>query len=241
MAIQFICSVRSWSVISRGREVSRLPVLQQPLLDWAFSPRQTAKRSRIFVACTGVCPDMKEKQLPLRITWATSIVAGRSPARVLEVGFGNGLSIHCLSTLLPNARIYGIDRSPSACERARRRNSDAISDGRVVLDCAELPSAAVAGRFDAMVAVNVNLFWTSDAMPELEWVRRRLTGDGVLFLFYEPPSRGQVDRIEARLSENLDRAGFTRREVMHMDHSDAGMLGLVASEPGTTGLPGSDQ
>ncbi|WP_456858055.1 class I SAM-dependent methyltransferase [Bradyrhizobium sp. USDA 4515] len=52
---------------------------------------------------------------------------------VLEVGFGPGVVLQRLSTLVPAGRVAGIDPSQEMVGQARARNAAAIEDGRVEL------------------------------------------------------------------------------------------------------------
>jgi hypothetical protein len=72
-----------------------------------------------------------------------------------------------------------IDRSTTAIERTRRRNSEHIGSGRLALETVDVadfdPGTA---RFDKVFAINVNVFWTTPATEELARIRRALDHDG---------------------------------------------------------------
>src|SRR5262245_40626176 len=53
--------------------------------------------------------------------------------RVLEIGFGPGVGIELLASLLSSGRVAGVDDSEEMVEQARVRNAEAIKTGRVEL------------------------------------------------------------------------------------------------------------
>ena len=71
------------------------------------------------------------------------------------------------------------------------------------LETADLPAAA----FDAVLAINVNLFWTADGVG-FAAVRRTLVPGGRLALVFDAPGEAQAQRIGKTLSVNLAAAGL---------------------------------
>ena len=108
-----------------------------------------------------------------------------------------------------------IDRSATATERTRRRNQQHIASGRLALQTVDLshfgPGSA---RFDKVFAVNVNAFWTTPATDELARVRKALTRDGKLFLFYETPSAARARETAGRVTDALSANGFAEPQLL---------------------------
>jgi SAM-dependent methyltransferase len=69
------------------------------------------------------------------------------------------------------------------------------------------------GAFDKAFAVNVNLFWTGPADPELTTLTRVLRPGGRLLLVYEGP--GGTRDVSPTITANLARHGFAADVVPH--------------------------
>lgn len=53
-------------------------------------------------------------------------------ARILDIGFGNGVTIKKLSKNI-NAKFYGVDISADMVEKAKRENRDGVNTNKVIL------------------------------------------------------------------------------------------------------------
>lgn len=164
--------------------------------------------------------------VPERLSWAVEQLALEPDERVLEIGCGRGVAIELVCRVLTDGRITAIDRSPTATAAARHRNAEHIREGRAVVHTVALHEVNLPDdTFDKVFAVNVNLFWTSDAQAELEQIRRMLRVDGSLHLFYEPPSHDRADSLIRETTEHLTEAGFSS------DVSRRGLLVHIAARP----------
>ena len=65
--------------------------------------------------------------------WVAGLLEVTPGDAVLEIGFGPGVIIQCLSKLASAGYVAGIDPSPEMVEQALARNAMAIKDGRVDL------------------------------------------------------------------------------------------------------------
>lgn len=131
--------------------------------------------------------------------------------KVLEVGFGPGVSIERLATLVPTGQVAGVDYSKEMVEQAKSRNAKAIAAGLVQLQCGSVEALPFADdTFDKALAINSLQVW-SDAMVGLREMRRVIKVGGKIALGFTPqsgkPSTGLIDMltstgfIEARLIE----------------------------------------
>ena len=127
---------------------------------------------------------------------------------VLEVGFGPGVIIRCLSRLVPAGRVAGIDPSAEMVSQARARNATAIRDGRVDLRRGSVESLPFADdAFDKALAINSMQVWP-DAVAGLRAIRRVNRGGRIALGFTRysgQPNRG--------LEEQLLVAGFVDAHV----------------------------
>lgn len=149
------------------------------------------------------------RPVPARIRTAVNLLEVGPDQHLLEIGGGRGVAADLVCARLTTGRYVGIDRSPVAVRAAREHNGDHVRSGRARFEQHALAETdpAELGRFDAVFAINVNLFWTGPARRELDVVRRLLRPSGRLWLFYQTPA-GPV-RVSGPLREHLTRAGFT--------------------------------
>lgn len=140
--------------------------------------------------------------VPRRITWAVEQLAAAE--RILEIGCGGGHALALIRARFPAAEIIAIDRSALQVSRAR----ELVGAGRLRVKQMELADApGVLGAFDAVLAVNVNAFWTAPA-PSLASLARLLRPGGRAYLVYEPPSASRLADVRTRLTASLAEYGF---------------------------------
>jgi ubiquinone/menaquinone biosynthesis C-methylase UbiE len=65
--------------------------------------------------------------------WVAGLLEVTPDDAVLEIGFGPGVIVQCLSKLASAGHVAGIDPSLGMVEQARAWNAIAIKDGRVDL------------------------------------------------------------------------------------------------------------
>ncbi|WP_448811578.1 SAM-dependent methyltransferase [Agromyces bauzanensis] len=180
--------------------------------------------------------------VPERVRWAVERLAPRVGERVLDIGSGTGVSVELLVDLLGDAdaavpghpAVVAIDRSAKAVDRIRKRVPQAVAAGVVdlsVCDVAGLDPAV--GPLDAAVAVNVNVFWTSDAAPELAALARVLAPGGRLLIAYgDSPAPGMdrrhLDQVEASVGGS---SWFDVRHRLDDDHGSAVVAVRTARPP----------
>jgi ubiquinone/menaquinone biosynthesis C-methylase UbiE len=170
---------------------------------------------------------MGKSSIPDRIHRAVDLLEVGPDDRVLEVGPGPGASLALICARLRGGSVTAVDRSASAVAAIRRRLPDELASGRLAVLQSDLADLGLADQsIDKALAVNVNVFWTGTAEPELAAIRRVLRPDGVLCLYYEPPSADRMPALEAAVTANLAAAGFTARAVRD-GHGRPG-LGLTA-------------
>jgi cyclopropane fatty-acyl-phospholipid synthase-like methyltransferase len=147
-----------------------------------------------------------------RNEWAISLLDLQPSDRVLEIGFGPGVTIQKMSEIVTDGIIWGIDHSEVMFRQASKRNQRAISDGRVRLvltSVAQLPSFD--DLLDKILAVNSFQFWDSKT-DVLRRLREQLRTGGIIALVHQPrlPGTTEEDATEAgeRFVRDLEMAGF---------------------------------
>ncbi|MBT2400272.1 cyclopropane-fatty-acyl-phospholipid synthase family protein [Streptomyces sp. ISL-100] len=175
--------------------------------------------------------------VPERLTVAVGLLELRPEDRVLEIGCGRGVAAGLILERLPRGEYVGLDRSEVAVAAASERNAEAVSGGRATFVHTALADAdpEALGRFDKILAVDVNVFWTGPATQELELVTRLLHPSGSLVLCYVPSDPAQVAKAKGLLLTHLSDAGFIATATTHALADDASLLavvGAVAQLPG---------
>ena len=144
-------------------------------------------------------------------------------SRVLELGFGPGLSIEACAARATEGRVVGVDHSEVMVDVASRRNAVAIAQGRVELHAASfdaLPKFDV--PFDRIFGVNAIQF-ASDEGSLLLALRQRLRAGGRIAVTFQSRRAGATSEDTAHggatLAESLEAAGFAevRVEVLPLE------------------------
>jgi SAM-dependent methyltransferase len=154
-------------------------------------------------------------RLPERLVRAVELLDVGAEEHILEVGCGPGVAAALVCERLGRGRLTAIDRSSTAIERARKRNTAALAAGKLDLRRINLADLEPAGgeRFDAILAVNVNLFWTGPAEAELTVLARTLRPGGRVVLVYETPRGTLRERALTAIENGLRAHGFVVRTV----------------------------
>jgi SAM-dependent methyltransferase len=175
--------------------------------------------------------------VPERVRWAVGVLAPRRGERVLDIGSGTGASVELVLEAMGvtdvagrtstradaagPASVVAIDRSATAVGRIRERVADAVASGAV--DVVSTPLAGLdadVGLFDAAFGVNVNVFWTSAAVPELRALARAVRPGGRLLVAYgigpvPLADAGHLDGVEAAIRAT---PWFRVRERLEAEH-----------------------
>ena len=164
---------------------------------------------------------------------------------VLELGFGPGRAIEIMASRAPNGVVYGVDQSTIMLEQAKRRNREAILEGRVCLYHAGFDNLPFAdASIDKILAVNVIYFWR-DTEAVVKEIRRVLRPDGCMSIYatdaatmrgwkFAGPETHRLFRA-GELNEVLLQGGFDRHQIsvksVLMPGKIKGLLATVSAPP----------
>ncbi|MCM6774817.1 class I SAM-dependent methyltransferase [Nocardia sp. CDC141] len=174
-----------------------------------------------------------------RFGWIIETIGVRAGDRVLEIGAGSSPSVAYLAEAVGGGQVVAVDRSATAVARSRRKHAHLVDSGKVRLvqvAVEELRPGDVLGgdgrRFDKVLAVNVNLFWTRRPTAELALIRELLGPGGTLSLVYgygDPTdSVGESPKpLPGKLSGYLAEAGYMVRT-----YSSGDLLCVTATPEG---------
>jgi 2-polyprenyl-3-methyl-5-hydroxy-6-metoxy-1,4-benzoquinol methylase len=152
----------------------------------------------------------------------------RPPARVADVGCGVGWSSIGVALAYPNARVDGFDLDASSIELARANARDAGVDGRVAFEVRDAADAALAGRYDLILACEC-VHDMSDPVGALR-AMCGLASDG-----------GAVLVVDERVAEELLGEGNDVEQIMYgwsvLHCLPAGMADQPSAATGTVMRP----
>jgi cyclopropane fatty-acyl-phospholipid synthase-like methyltransferase len=177
---------------------------------------QFARPTGFWGSITGFIMAHRSSNLE-RNEWAISLLNLQPSDRVLEIGFGPGVTIQKMSEIVIYGVIWGIDHSEVMFRQASKRNQRAISAGKVRLvltSVSQLPSFD--GSFDKILAVNNVQFW-DNKIDVLKRLREQLCMGGIIALVHQPRIPGATEDDATKVGEEfaryLEMAGFNDIKV----------------------------
>ena len=169
-----------------------------------------------------------------RIQWAVELLRVRPNDRVLEVGFGPGISLAQLARRAPQGVVTGVEHSPVMVAQARRRLGREIAAGRVEIQQGSVSALPFAGGvFDKALAVNTLLFWPQP-IADLAEVKRVLAPGGSLLVVWQPHGASDaaaVERAAARVQEQMQAAGFVQISIAFKELPPVRCLAVLGRNP----------
>lgn len=144
--------------------------------------------------------------------WTVENVKARGTERILEVGYGPGITLKKIADNLSTGVIAGIDYSDVMYRMAQKRNYQHCMSKKVVLRCGVIDDFSYhIMYFDIIYGNNVHLFW-EDPVKEFEKLRLLLKPGGKLLMVFQPRwTRGdwEVMQIANRCRLQFEQAGFS--------------------------------
>jgi SAM-dependent methyltransferase len=150
--------------------------------------------------------------------WALAELDPGPEGRVLEVGYGPGLSLSDACRRVCRGHVIGVDKSSVMLRQAGRRNSGSLREGRLELRVGDAQHLdADLSDLDLIYGINVWQFWTDQAATILN-LAGRLGPTGRLALVYMRPPGGSTTGDEAgeRLQKQFVDAGLAAVETRTM-------------------------
>jgi len=155
-----------------------------------------------------------------RNLWTVELLGIEPEHRVLEIGCGPGIAIRACSERVTGGRVVGIDHSSVMLAQARRRNADAVAQGRVELRLGGLEILpSLEGPFDRVCSANVIQF-IPDKTAAYRAIRAVMAPGGRIATTYQPrnrnPTRDDALRMAQEIESHMREAGFvdTRTEEL---------------------------
>lgn len=148
-----------------------------------------------------------------RNAWTVDLLDLQPGGRVLEIGFGPGLSLHRIASRVGTpGLVAGIDLSDTMLSQAQHRNRVAVASARMDLRVASVTHLPDFGAsFDAVLAVKTIGFWP-DLPSRSREIRERLVPEGRFAVTMQPRSKGATaattEQLRLEIEANLCAAGF---------------------------------
>jgi ubiquinone/menaquinone biosynthesis C-methylase UbiE len=121
--------------------------------------------------------------------WTISLLNIQPHQRVLEIGFGPGVSTQMASEKASKGFVAGIDHSRTMVQAASQRNAAAIRAGRMELKHGEVSSLPYPDQsFDIVFSLHSIYFW-SKPVECLKEIKRVLKTDGLLGITIQPKDK----------------------------------------------------
>lgn len=166
-----------------------------------------------------------------RFDWVVAVLEVAPGDHILEIGCGVGMAIEKIAPKLARGgSITAIDKSDAMIGKATERNRELVKAKKIqILKQALSALRLKAHGYNKIFAFNVNLFWTTKATRELDMIRQHLDRNGVLYLFYQPPSPTGLKRITETVSANLQQGKFRIRDILYNDDPSISSCCIIAA------------
>ncbi|MGD8781372.1 MAG: class I SAM-dependent methyltransferase [Ignavibacteria bacterium] len=139
-----------------------------------------------------------------RTKWAVTKLNAKPDDRILEVGFGPGLSIELLTKQIDSGFIAGIDHSDEMVKYANRKNSQKIKEGKVKLGVGSSDAIKYEDNFFTKAfCINVNTFW-SNPKNHMNELKRVLKKGGRLSIYLQPKMVKSFQETKAKVDEIIN-------------------------------------
>lgn len=162
-----------------------------------------------------------------RFEWAAALIAPSADDHILEIGCGAGLLAELIAASPGLGKLTAIDSSAAMIRKAEKRNQASISNGKLTLLTKSFAEARFQRPFNKIVAFNVNFFWKNPE-DELTLIRKLLSADGKLFVFYQTPS-GIDLHLKKKIEDMLNSNGFNIYRALVEDKEPVRSFALIAT------------
>ncbi len=117
--------------------------------------------------------------------WAFNKIELKENAVTLDIGSGGGKTIHTLSKMINNGKLYGIDHSEQSVKESIKKNIVDVNTGKVVIRQASVSNIPFENDyFDLITAFQTHYFWP-DLKNDVKEVFRVLKPKGTFMIVSE--------------------------------------------------------
>ena len=148
--------------------------------------------------------------------WTVEKVNTKGADRILEVGYGPGVSLGKVADNLSTGMIAGVDYSDVMYRMAQKRNYRHSISRKAVLRRGTIDDLGYPRMyFNTIYGANVHFFW-KDPVKEFSALRRLLKADGKLLMIFQPrwaKTAREIREIANACRLQLEEAGFSAVEI----------------------------
>lgn len=167
--------------------------------------------------------------------WAISLLHIEEDDRILEIGFGPGIAIKKMSKIAEEGFVAGVDVSDTMLDQAKRRNEDAIKEGRVSLTTADVKNLPDYRQpFDKILTINSLPLWEQPAKRVAE-LREYLKPGGKIAIVLQSHDEGATDETAETEGHSfvryLKQAGYTNITMNIREMSPVNSVCVIGIAP----------
>jgi len=116
------------------------------------------------------------------VNWGLQYLSIKDGDCILDIGCGGGANIHRMLKMANNLKVFGLDHSKLAVEKAREYNRDAIEEGTCGILLGSVSNIPFEDEyFDIATAFQTIFFWP-DIVNDVKEVFRVLKSGGTFFI-----------------------------------------------------------
>jgi ubiquinone/menaquinone biosynthesis C-methylase UbiE len=150
---------------------------------------------------SGILGRIIEKRMSARTSgdaeWTISLLNIQPASRILEIGFGGGVSTQLASQRASQGFVAGIDHSATMVRAASKRNAGAIKTGRMELKQGNAGTIRYPDEsFDIVFSLHSIYFW-EDPVACLRGFRRALKPGGLLAITIQPKNKWRREQASS--------------------------------------------
>ena len=154
--------------------------------------------------------------------------------KILEIGFGSGVTINKIFNKCDDVFVGGIDISEVMVKQAIERNKEYIIDGKVRIQKGSVEKIPFGNDFfHKVLGINVSLFFP-DPDKNFKEIKRVLKPGGVLQILFQPrmaKTKNEVIIKAGRLEKQVREAGFEEINVDIKEMKPVDCILLKCSKP----------
>lgn len=152
-----------------------------------------------------------------RNRWTVALLDIHPEDTVLEIGFGPGFAIQCVSQMLKGGKVIGIDHSETMLKQASLRNREGIQNALVELRLGSIDQLPPFGQpFNKIFSANSVQFWPNP-VESFKKLKTLLAPEGKIATTFQPRKKNATNQdaetMGNRIMDDLKQAGFYKIEL----------------------------
>ena len=151
-----------------------------------------------------------------RSNWTIEKLNFKPTDKILEIGYGPGITLKKIAGQLTTGSITGIDHSEVMCRQAIKRNEENIKNNKAEIMCRTVHEFNYPeNHFDIIFGSNVHFFW-KDPVKEFKRLYKLLNDNGRLVFVFQPRylrANKDISTESEKTKSQFTEAGFKNMEI----------------------------